>query len=307
MAFNKHNQSDRESFRRNFTYDSCDSSFGAEEDSDGVLFRRISNSHDSSFGAEEDSDGVLFRRISNSHDSSFGAEEDSYDSSSFRKKSNPYDSSFSRKSNPYDSSFGAKEDSYNSSSFRKKSNPHDSKQKRTNFAFWIFFSVPIFMILFFFLMIFIMVTDSFDFFTHVSDNAEFDRVAQKLGFEVTHPKVPSGERSVATLDGCTVTFEVSINNVAATKTYFDLGGSDFGGRSISIDNVSSGLIKDYEGSGDFKATKIKSTVLVAETPDYNTCQSKVDKLVKLLGYDEVIREDPMLDEISRRFLMLAYE
>jgi hypothetical protein len=155
----------------------------------------------------------------------------------------------------------------------------------------------------FFLWIVVMGLGNSGFFTHISDNKEFDRVAQNLGFEVTHPEVENGKRSVATLEGCIVTFEVSDNNEAATDTYFDLGGSDFSGRRSSVNDITSS--GDDNGS-EFKATKLKTTVLVSQVPKSHACKSKADKLVKLVGYDEIFRDYPMLSEIGRRFSMLIH-
>lgn len=139
-----------------------------------------------------------------------------------------------------------------------------------------------------------------DYFTHISNNEEFDHVAEALGFEVTRQEATDGVRSVATLETCTVTFEASNNNEAATNAYFDLGGSDFGGRKSSLLNISSSVT-----SKDSKtlSTKFETTVFIAQMPIDSSCESKVDELAKLLGYDSMHFDHPILDEIGRRFSM----
>ncbi|MBO5752641.1 MAG: hypothetical protein J6S69_02965 [Proteobacteria bacterium] len=306
MSFSNHDPDNDEFFQRYFKANaSDDSSFGAKDNSD-----------DSSFGAKDNSNDSSFESLAYLHDPSFETKDDSSHSRG-DAKDNFGDSTFMVKDDSDDSSFvladslnrassgsnGASDNLSDIVTAYSQTHMSESDLKRLRLFIKIAPLIPFVIFVGFFLWIVVMMLGDSGFFTHISDNEEFDRVAQNLGFEVTHPEVENGKRSVATLEGCIVTFEVSHNNEAATDTYFDLGGSDFSGRKSSLNDITSS--GDSNG-GKFKATKLETTVLVSQMPKSHACQSKADKLVEVVGYDEIFRDYPMLHEIGRRFSMLIY-
>lgn len=294
MSFSNHDQDNEDFFQKYFKSDNSDDlSSGAKDNSDDSSFEPLAYLHDPSFETKDDSSD------------SRGDAKDKFGDSTFMVKDDSDDSSFVLADSLNRASSGSNADFDNLSYAMAYSQTpmSESDLKRLRLFIKIAPLIPFLVFVGFFLWIVVMMLGDSGFFTHVSDNEEFDRVAQNLGFEVTHPEVENGKRSVATLEGCIVTFEVSHHNEAATDTYFDLGGSDFDGRKSSLNDITSS--GDSNG-GKFKATKLETTVLVSQMPKSHACQSKADKLVEVVGYDEIFRDYPMLHEIGRRFSMLIY-
>lgn len=294
MSFSNHDQDNEDFFQKYFKSDNSDDlSSGAKDNSNDSSFEPLAYLHDPSFETKDDSSD------------SRGDAKDKFGDSTFMVKDDSDDSSFmlADSLNRASSDSNADFDNLSYAMAYSQTPMSESDLKRLRLFIKIAPLIPFLVFVGFFLWIVVMMLGDSGFFTHISDNEEFDRVAQNLGFEVTHPEVENGKRSVATLEGCIVTFEVSHNNEAATDTYFDLGGSDFDGRKSSLNDITSS--GDSNG-GKFKATKLETTVLVSQMPKSHACQSKADKLVEVVGYDEIFRDYPMLHEIGRRFSMLIY-